>query len=90
MDDDPFPEIEPGIYRHYKGRYYEVLGAARHTEDASEFAVYRPLPPTPYQLGLRVRPLAMFLEEVTWEGKRVPRFRRVGPADAQATKPMGT
>ena len=25
-------EVEPGLYRHFKGHEYEVLGVARHTE----------------------------------------------------------
>lgn len=80
--DDPIPELAPGVYRHYKGGLYEVLGAARHSEDASLFAVYRPLPPTSYQPGLRVRPLGMFCGQVELQGEKVARFQLIEPREA--------
>lgn len=68
--------ISPGRYRHYKGRDYEVLGSATHSETEEAFVVYRAL----YgERGLWVRPEAMFTEEVTVNGQRVPRFRYMGP-----------
>ena len=64
-----------GRYRHFKGRDYEVLGVARHSETLEEFVVYRPL----YgDRGLWVRPLRMFTETVERDGKRQPRFVYVG------------
>ena len=33
--------VQPGRYRHYKGREYEVLGVARHSETEEEYVVYR-------------------------------------------------
>jgi hypothetical protein len=69
----------PGRYRHYKGNEYEVLGVARHSETDERLVVYRPL----YNdTGLWVRPLAMFLETVTVDGKAVPRFAYLGPTEA--------
>lgn len=65
--------IEPGRYRHYKGGLYTVLGIARHSETEELLVVYRP------EYGARelwVRPLAMFQEEVTIEGRPQPRFAR--------------
>lgn len=68
--------IPPGRYRHYKGQDYEVLGCATHSETEEVFVVYRAL----YgERGLWVRPKAMFTEEVTVDGRRVPRFRRIEP-----------
>ncbi len=67
--------IEPGIYKHYKGNEYQVLGVAKHSETLEELAVYKAL----YGSGeMWVRPLAMFEEQVEWNGKRVPRFQWVG------------
>ena len=61
----------PGIYRHYKGQRYEVLGIARHSETLEELVVYRAL----YgEHGLWVRPAAMFAETVEHEGRVQPRF----------------
>ncbi len=62
--------IRPGIYQHYKGFYYQVLGLARHSETLEPLVVYQAL----YgEFGLWVRPLEMFLEQVG----DVPRFRFV-------------
>lgn len=67
-------EPTPGRYRHYKGNEYEVIGVARHSETDERVVVYRPL----YNdSGLWVRPLAMFVEDVTVNGERVPRFARL-------------
>lgn len=68
----------PGRYRHYKGGEYEVLGVARHSETGESLVVYRPL----YgERALWVRPLAMFTESVTVDGKRVARFARLTGRD---------
>ncbi len=72
-------EAMPGRYRHYKGKDYEVIGIARHSETNERLVVYRPL----YNdSGLWVRPLAMFTESVLVDGKSVPRFAYVGPMDS--------
>lgn len=66
-------DVSPGHYRHYKGRDYQVLGVARHSETGEPMVVYRCL----YgDYSLWVRPLAMFLETVNVAGKTVPRFAR--------------
>ncbi|XUO83158.1 DUF1653 domain-containing protein [Halomonas sp. KM007] len=65
------PPPTPGIYRHYKGNLYEVMGTAQHSESEEPLVVYRAL----YgDYGLWVRPLAMFMESVTKEGNTQPRF----------------
>ena len=67
--------IPTGKYRHYKGNEYEVVGIARHSESHEEMVVYRPL----YgEGGLWVRPLTMFTENVTVDGKTMPRFTPLG------------
>ena len=66
--------VENGIYRHYKGSIYEVVGVAQHSETDEKLVVYKTL----YgDFGLWVRPLAMFLETVEVGGKTVPRFEFV-------------
>ena len=65
--------IEPGIYKHYKGKEYEVIGIAKHSETLEELVVYKAL----YQSegeNIWVRPLEMFLGEIENEGKRIKRF----------------
>jgi hypothetical protein len=66
------PELlAPGTYRHYKGKLYEVIGIARHSETEEELVVYRTL----YgNYDLWVRPRAMFLENVEVNGQQIPRF----------------
>ena len=69
--------ITPGRYRHYKGNLYDVIGVARHSETEEELVVYTAL----YgDRGLWVRPLAMFRESVSVDGRTVPRFGRIDPA----------
>ena len=63
--------IRPGRYRHFKGREYEVLCIARHSEDESPMVVYRPL----YNdSGLWVRPADMWNETVVRDGRTYTRF----------------
>ncbi|WP_420888085.1 DUF1653 domain-containing protein [Candidatus Nitronereus thalassa] len=69
--------LQPGRYRHYKGKEYQVIGCARHTETEEEVVVYRAL----YgERGLWVRPKSMFMETVFIEGKATPRFVMIEPA----------
>jgi hypothetical protein len=69
-------ELKPGRYRHFKGKYYEVIGCARHSETEEELVVYRD-----DQQRLWVRPLLLFLEQVSVGSDTVPRFAYVGPAE---------
>ena len=72
----PLPdEPKPGLYRHYKGNPYRVIGLARHSETQEVLVIYDAL----YgEHGRWVRPAAMFVETVEIDGGRVPRFARVG------------
>jgi hypothetical protein len=67
--------IPLGIYRHFKGNEYKVIGLARHSETMEELVVYQAL----YgERGLWVRPVTMFLDQVEKEGKIMPRFEFIG------------
>lgn len=67
--------IRPGRYRHYKGKDYQVLGIARHSETEEQLVVYRTL----YgEQDLWVRPLEMFAGQVMVDGKAYPRFTFIG------------
>jgi hypothetical protein len=69
----PLIETPPGLYRHYKGLLYEVVGTVRHSESLEPMTLYRAL----YgDKGLWVRPAAMFGEEVVIDGVAQPRFAR--------------
>ena len=68
-------QIQLGKYRHFKGKEYEVIGVAKHSESLEEMVVYRAL----YcEGGLWVRPAAMWNEEVEKDGKRYKRFTFIG------------
>lgn len=63
--------IEKGKYKHYKGRYYEVLDVVRHSETLEYMVLYRAL----YDdFALWVRPLPMFLETIELNGQHIKRF----------------
>ena len=71
--------IPTGRYRHYKGKEYEVIGVARHSETEETYVVYR----TRYgNFDLWIRPLTMFVEEVVVDGVTMPRFRYIGDASS--------
>ncbi|KQU80408.1 MULTISPECIES: DUF1653 domain-containing protein [unclassified Rhizobacter] len=70
----PLPTVPTGLYRHYKGGEYEVIGVARHSESLAPVVVYRPL----YNdTGWWVRPFEMFVGTVEIDGIVRPRFERL-------------
>lgn len=79
-----------GFYYHYKhnpagslNNYaYEVMGVGHHTEgENTYFVVYRPLYEEAFVWKngkmFDIRPLEMFMELVTKEGKTFPRFQPI-------------
>ncbi len=68
--------LQSGIYRHYKGQQYRVMGVARHSETEEQLVVYQAL----YgEYGLWVRPLGMFTETVDVDGEQINRFSLESP-----------
>ena len=73
-------KIQTGKYRHYKGKEYEVIGLAHHSETLEPLVVYKAL----YESedfghnAIWVRPFDMFTERVMVNGKEVPRFKYIG------------
>ena len=64
-------KIKIGKYRHFKGKEYEVIGVAKHSETLEEMVVYRAL----YgDGGVWVRPACMWNETVERDGKTYKRF----------------
>ena len=63
-----------GIYKHYKGNEYKVLGVAKHSETLEELVVYQAM----YgEMDLWVRPMKMFTENVEVDGKTTSRFELI-------------
>lgn len=68
-------EPKKGVYRHYKGKEYELIGIANHSETLEKMVVYRAL----YGAGeLWVRPLSMWSETVHVGDREVLRFTYIG------------
>lgn len=69
-------EIQKGIYEHYKGKRYEVVGQAMHSETLEVVVIYKALYQGEFSRDmLWVRPLTMFQENVVVDGQSAPRFR---------------
>ena len=77
MTDHDLPPLiatVPGTYRHYKGGLYEVVGTVRHSETLEPMTLYRAL----YgQMGLWVRPAAMFNGDLMVDGLQCKRFTKL-------------
>lgn len=66
--------IKKGIYAHYKGNKYQVIGVANHSETLEKMVVYKAL----YGEGeIWVRPMHMWDEQVIVDGKPVKRFELI-------------
>ncbi|MFN8439714.1 MAG: DUF1653 domain-containing protein [Caldilineaceae bacterium] len=77
----------PGRYRHYKGKEYEVLDIARHSETEEEMVLYRTL----YgDFSLWVRPVSMFVEDIEVNGVVQPRFVYLGPMSGEQREALKT
>ncbi len=69
-------QMELGLYKHYKGNMYEVIGIAKHSETLEEMVVYKATyQEEPYNMW--VRPKAMFLEKIEINGKLIERFSKI-------------
>ena len=66
-----------GLYEHYKGKPYRVLGVVRHSETLEELVYYECLYDNP-DGKFWVRPRAMFEEDVLVNGMTQPRFSYQG------------
>ncbi len=73
--------MKQGLYQHYRGDSYHVLGVCRHSETLEEMVIYRQL----YgDYGLWVRPKQMFEENIIHEGLEMPRFKFIRTMDNEA------
>lgn len=83
-EDSPGPDaLQYGVYKHYKGQRYLVLGVARDQLTDDLLVVYTRL----YGrdgIPMSVQPLDRFLGHVVVEGQLVPRFQHVGVAEHNA------
>ncbi|MEY3182253.1 MAG: hypothetical protein RLZ35_238 [Pseudomonadota bacterium] len=73
--------VRPGIYKHYKGMFYQVLGISRHSETLDILVVYQALDG---DYGLWVRPVELFTGTLFLDGKMVQRFTWISEGTSQA------
>lgn len=74
-------DLPLGLYQHYKGNFYNVIGLCRHSETLEENVAYQAL----YgDYGLWTRPLKLFLETVEFNGQSLPRFKFINTVFGQA------
>lgn len=79
-------DLKAGIYKHYKGGMYLVLGVARHSETDEKLIAYVPLGVLD-KPRIVVRPYSMFFEDVEINGISKPRFIYIGEMpDHEAAK----
>jgi len=71
--------IPKGIYKHFKGHVYKVIGIAKHSETLEEQVVYVSISD---ETDIWVRPATMFLDMVERDGKRFQRFEFLGKSIA--------
>lgn len=64
--------VKKGIYRHYKGKLYQVLHSAQHSETEEVCVIYQQLYPP---FGIWVRPYDNFISPVDRDGKNIVRFQ---------------
>ncbi len=73
---DNTQRFETGLYKYYKGKIYEVIGVAKHSETLEELVVYKATYQTEGE-NLWVRPLNMFIETIILDGVEVKRFEKI-------------
>ena len=68
-------DFKPGIYQHFKGNQYRLIGIAYHSETVEPMVVYQAL----YgEQKLWVRPASMWNEIIERDEKTFPRFTYIG------------
>lgn len=77
---DQNSKIKTGLYKHYKGKMYFVLGSGKNSETLEDMVIYQAMYNSPQfgELPIWIRPLSMFLEYVKVDDKDEPRFTPLG------------
>lgn len=70
-------QIKPGVYRHYKGKKYRVIGLAKLESSLEDMVVYETLYKNPVS-KLWIRPINDFVNKVEVKGKKISHFQYIG------------
>ena len=70
-------KVKLGYYRHYKGGIAKVIDEAKNSETGEEYVAYYHKESETRKIVLWVRPKKMFLENVTINNKKIPRFEYI-------------
>jgi hypothetical protein len=85
-------KLQAGVYKHYKGGLYLVLGVAQHSENGEKLVAYIQMSGAK-GAKIWVRPYKMFFDEVVADGVIKPRFAYIGetvdPVFAKFYDPLG-
>ena len=68
--------MERGLYKHYKGKIYEVIDIATHSETLEKMVIYKATY-QPEGENIWVRPLKMFTETIVVNGIETKRFNKI-------------
>lgn len=68
-------EIKTGLYRHFKGGLYRVIGTGLHSETQEQLVVYK----STLDGWIWLRPVSMWSDIVEYEGASVQRFTFMAP-----------
>jgi hypothetical protein len=67
-----------GKYKHFKGKEYEVIGIARHSENLQELVIYKALYESEFgKNAIWARPKDMFFDTVEINGAKIRRFAKI-------------
>lgn len=72
-------QIPKGKYKHYKGKLYEVISTAKHSETLEDLVIYKALYDSE-EFGnnaIWARSLSSFQETIKANGKEVKRFQKL-------------
>ncbi len=79
-------EIKAGVYKHFKGRFSNVIGVAKHSDREEMLVIYKGL----NDGGLYARPVESFLDIVDdKQGNKVPRFAPATETELEQLKKDG-
>ncbi len=63
--------MKKGLYKHFKGTIYNVIGTGFHSETQEEYVMYYPVND---DSKIWLRPLSMFNETIDKDGIKLKRF----------------